>query len=164
MAIASLVGLFFVFLLVVGFEQFFLKFGRHFLVAGETHRECGPSSGDGTEGRGVTLHFFQRHFGRQFLESGVGFHSHDDGAAGLKVAHHVAHAVVGHEDFHVVDGFQDFRPGLFEGVAERMASGEFERDFVGVDGVHFPVVHAYAAVAGIGACERALLHFFHDSF
>ena len=70
----------------------------------------------------------------------------------------------GHGDGDVVDGLLNLGVGLLEGLAEGGAAGDLEGGFVGVDGVHLTVVDVDDDVAGVGTCEGALLHLFHDTF
>ncbi len=42
---------------LIRFQQFLLYFRRHFFITGKGHRERSTPAGNGTQGRGVTLHF-----------------------------------------------------------------------------------------------------------
>ena len=132
------------------------------LVAGELHAVGGAAAGEGTQRGGVALHLGEGHFGHELFESALAVHAHDDGPAVLEVAHHVAHLVRGHQDGDIVYWLHDLGSRLLECGAEGIAPRELEGDFIAVYRVHFPVVHAYPDIAGVGAGEWPLLHFLHD--
>ena len=116
--------LFFGVRLGVFLEELLLHVAGHELVACELHREAAAAAGDRAERGRVARHLLQRHLGVEFLDAVLRLHAHDDGAASLEVAHHVAHGIARGEHLDVVDGLEDLRVGLAEGLAEGVAAGD----------------------------------------
>ena len=66
-------------------------------------------------------------------------HALDAGAAGVQVAHDIAHVGFGDGDLHDHDRLEQHRAGIVEGQLEGFAAGDFKGDWLRVDRVFFAV-------------------------
>ncbi len=78
----------------------------------------------------------------------------------------VAHDRIGHGDFKLDDRFENLWPGLFDCFQQRLAPGDGEGDFLGIDGVILAVVDHHFKILQRKAGDRAfverLAHAFLD--
>src|ERR687895_2032667 len=99
----------------------------------ELHGERRAALGLGAHGRRVTEHLGERHHGAYDLPATAGVHTLNVATPGRKVAHHVAHELLGHHDLDVHYGLQQDRIGPLEGLFDGHGTGDLERHLGGVD-------------------------------
>ncbi len=79
-------------------------------------------------------------------------------AAGVEVAHHVAHVRIGNSDAHAHDRLEQHRAGILYRQLEGFPAGDFKGDRLGVDFVFLAVIDDHFDVAHRVAGEGALFH------
>src|SRR5919107_568904 len=132
----------------------------------ELHSERRAALGLGAHGGRVTEHLGQRHHGPDDLTAAAGVHTLYLASPRREVAHHVAHKLLGHDDFYVHHGFQKDRVGPLEGLLDGHGTGYLERHLGGVDVVvravdelHPDIHHGVAGDdAGIERLLDTLVH------
>src|SRR6266508_626228 len=134
---------------------------RNLGVGVELHRVRRPALRLGTQVADVPEHLRQRHQGlHDPAATGALVHRLDVATAGVEVADHVAHVVLGRDDLDGEHRLEKHRTGLAGGVLEGHRTGDLERELGGVDVVVGAVLQCHLDVHHRVAGEHAELHGF----
>src|SRR5215211_4561027 len=106
---------------------------RHLGIMIELHGERRAALGLGAHGRRVTEHLGERNHRADDLPAAAGVHTLYLATPRRKIAHHVAHELLGHDDLDVHHGLQQDRVGPLEGFLDGHGTGDLERHLGGVD-------------------------------
>ena len=116
------------------------------------HGVLAAALGAGAQVGGVAEHLREGDVGVDLLGPGAGLQFGDGSPAGVEIADHVAHILVGDDDADLHDGFQQGGIGLTAGVLEGHGSGDLEGHLGGVHLVVGPVeerdLHVHHGEAG----------------
>ena len=115
---------------------------------------------NGAECGGIFVHFSQGNLGGDLLKSHFRAHTLHNGTTSLQVAHHITHAVTGHQHINLVHRLKDLGSCFFESQAEGITAGQPEGNFIGINRVHLSVIYIYPDITGIGTGKRSCLQFF----
>ena len=144
-------------------DKLLLQIVRNKLVACKLGCKRSSTACQATQRDRVVAQFLQRNLGLKLLITSLAVHTHNQGAASLKVAHHVAHIVGRHINLEVVYRLKNLRTSLLESCRERVACRKHERELVRVNWVHLAVVHNHSYVACVAARKRTMLHAVHNT-
>ena len=97
------------------------------------HRVLAAALRAGAEVSRVAEHLSQRNESVDLLRAAAGLEALDLTTAGVEVADHVAHVLVGDDDADLHDRLEQRRAGLLAGLLEGHGAGDLERHFRGVD-------------------------------
>src|SRR4051812_5246811 len=131
---------------------------RNLGVAAEDHRVDSAAGGPAAQGADVAEHLGQRDERPDDLDAGGVLHGLDLSTAGVEVADHVAHVLLGRADLDVHDRLEQHRVGLACGLLVRDRAGDLERHLGRVDVVVGAVEQDRADThrRGAGDLERHL--------
>ena len=114
-------------------DKLLLQIVRYKLVACKLGCKRGSTACQTTQRDRVVAQFLQRNLSLKLLITSLAIHTHNQGAASLKVAHHVAHIVGRHINLEVVYRLKNLRTSLLECCRERVAGCKHERELVRVN-------------------------------
>src|SRR5450759_383171 len=127
-------------------------------VGVELHGVTGPALGLAAQVADVTEHLRQRHQRPHHPRAGALVHGLNMTAAGVQVADHVAHEVLGHGDLDGHHGLHQHRVRLAGGFLERHRAGDLERHLGGIHVVVGAVPQGHLEVHQRIAGQHAELH------
>ena len=131
---------------------------RNFGIRIEHHGVVGPALGLRPKVADIAEHLRQRHQRLDDARPAALLHGLNLTTAGVQVADHVAHVVLGRDDLDGHDGLEDDRLRLRGGLLQGLGAGDLEGHFRGVDVVVGAVeqddLHVHQRVTG----QHAVLH------
>ncbi len=130
---------------------------------GNLHGVDTASLRSGTKCCGISEHLGQRYLSTDNLRTKACIHTFNTSAAGVQVAHNVAHILFWNGNFHFHDWLKQNRLTLVFGRFERHRTGNLKRHFVGIDIMVGTIDNSSFDVYQRESCKNSVLHGFFDT-